>query len=190
MFRRVVAAAIILAAVGVACGGNDDDEIVDPTQPPTATVPLTTPTAPPEGIRALDLQNSPPVQDLIEVTGGLYVQDNVLYADLTEDEEEEAVVALSSGGTLGDVGFVVLTLSEGEPEPLLTVAPEGTGGISVNITGAQLVTVEPVPGPDDPECCPSSLRTTTYVWDGTELVVESSTTEPDPAAGVKTPYAE
>ena len=111
------------------------------------------------------------------MTDGLYVQDNVLYADLTDDGEEEAVVPISSGGTLGDVGFVVLTESEGALEALLTATPQA-GGVSVNIEDGRVVAVEAAPGPDDPECCPSQLRTTVYAWDGEELAVESSTVGP------------
>jgi hypothetical protein len=184
----VVVLGIAVCAFATACDGGGDDDDATATQPPGATEPASSPTTPPEGIRALDLQSSEPVQDLIDVTGGLYVQDNVLYADLTEDGEEEAVVPLSSGGTLGDVGFLVLTLDAGAIEPLLTVTPEIGEGIAVSLSGGQLTAVEPVRGPDDPECCPSSLRTTIYAWDGDELAVESSNTEP--AATAKTPQAE
>jgi hypothetical protein len=185
----VVVLGIAVCALAIACdGGGDDDGDATPTQSPDATEPSSSPTTPPEGIRALDLQASEPVQDLIEVTGGLYVQDNVLYADLTDDGEEEAVVPLSSGGTLGDVGFVVLMLDEGALEPVLTVTPEAGEGIAVSVSAGQLTSVEPVRGQDDPECCPSSLRTTVYAWDGDELAVESSKTEP--AATAKTPEGE
>jgi hypothetical protein len=176
-----------VAAAMVGCGGDGDDEAGTPTLPPAVTPGVATATPEADLIRAVDLQNSEPVQDLIEVTGGLYVQGDVLYADLTDDDEDEAVVPLSSGGTLGDVGFLVLQLTDGAVEPLLTVTPESGGGLSVSISGGQLVSVEPVPGPDDPECCPSSLRTTVYGWDGEDLVVESSKTEPSTGGGAKTP---
>jgi len=53
------------------------------------------------------------------------------------------------------------------------------------------VSIQPVPGPDDPECCPSQLRTTTYAGDGgSGLTEESSVVEDNPAGGVKTPSTE
>jgi hypothetical protein len=173
--HRILAPALFAFALFVfgACDGDEGDDGATSTAP-TGVTPSATATVPAGGIRSLDLQSSEPVQDLIDVTGGLYVQDNVLYADLTNDGEDEAVVPVASGGTLGDVGVVVLRLVDTVLEPILTLTPEGTGGLSVSVSGGQLATVEPVPGPDDPECCPSQLRTTTYRWDGAALVVESS----------------
>ena len=56
------------------------------------------------------------------------------------------------------------------------------------IEDEKLVSVEPVPGPDDPECCPSQIRTTTYAGDGgTGLTQESSVVGENPAGGAKTP---
>jgi hypothetical protein len=183
----VVVAGIVACALIAACGGGgDDDDEATSTPSVAVTVPAATETATPAGIRSIDLQNSEPVQDLIDVTGGLYVQDNVLYADLSEDGSEEAIVPLSSGGTLGDVGFLVLAEADGGVEPLLTVTPE-FGGIAVSLVDGQLTTIEPVPGPDDPECCPSALRTTVYAWNGSELAVESSNTEPSDGSGATTP---
>ena len=64
-------------------------------------------------------------------------------------------------------------------------------GIAANIEDGALVTTEPVPGPDDPECCPSQIKTTTYVGDGGSSLTElSSVVEPNPAGGAKTPTAQ
>ena len=41
-------------------------------------------------------------------------------------------------------------------------------------------------GPEDPNCCPSMLRKTTYVWNGTSLAVQTVKTEVNPAGGGKT----
>ena len=174
MLALMIALPLLLQA---ACNGDDGGD--DATATATLETPaLTTePTLPPEGIRALDLREAEPVRDLLDVTGGLYVQDNVLYADLTDDGEEEAVVPISSGGTLGDVGFIVLTSSQGALDALLTFTPQA-GGVSVSIEDEKIVAIEAAPGPDDPECCPSRLRTTVYAWDGEALVVESSTVAP------------
>jgi hypothetical protein len=190
---RVLCAGMALFATSLlaaGCGGGGDDG-AEPTH--TAAVSETpapeaseTP-ANASAIRAADLEGAAPVQDFADVTGGTFEQANVLYADVTDDGIEEAVVPLSSGGTLGDVGFVVLRLAADDLEAILTVTPQEGDGISVNIGDGTLVAVEPVPGPDDPECCPSQLRTTIYAWDGEALVVESSEVAPATPDAAATP---
>jgi len=173
---------LVAAASSVAC---DDDEGGEPTatsQPPTAAATGTG--EPAVDIRTLDLESDDAVRALVASTGGTYEQDNVIYADVTDDGADDAVVPISSGGTMGDVGYVVLAAAEGGAEPVLERSPGGP--VSVEVSGGQVVETLPAPGPDDPECCPSQLRTITYTWDGAALVVESDETRPNPAGGAKT----
>jgi hypothetical protein len=135
-------------------------------------------------IRTLDLESQEAVQELLSATGGTYEQESVIYADVTGDDADDAVVPVASGGTMGDVGYVVLAATADGAEPVLERSPGGP--VSVEVAGGQVVETLPVPGPDDPECCPSQLRTITYTWDGEALVVESDETGPNPAGGVKT----
>ena len=182
----VVLAAVAVAAV--ACGGGGDDDDSTPTRPvPTsdATVAATVPAIPtPSGeIRSIDLQSEPDVAELLTETGGEYVQDDVLYADLTGDGIEEAIVPVSSGGTLGSVAFIVLTPTGDSTFTLLVQQPTDTKGLAIGIEGSNLVQLEPVFGPDDPECCPSMLRKTIYGWNGDALAIESVETEENPGSG-------
>lgn len=131
------------------------------------------PRTPSSEIRSLDLAATGAVQALLDSTGGTYVQDSVLYADLTGDGAEEAVVPVSSGGTLGDVAFIVLMLGDAAIETLLTVEPDAGHGISVSIEDGKVIALEPAPGPDDPECCPSQLFQRVYAWDGSALRLDS-----------------
>ncbi len=188
--RTFALAIALLALAAAACNGGGDDDATPTPGSPTAAATTSTPAA--EStisniIRELDLQAVPEVQALLADTGGQYVQTNVLYADLTDDGIEEAIVPIGSGGTLGFVGFIVLTPDGDGARALVTEKAGGAGmGIELGDDG-RLAQIEPVPGPDDPECCPSMLRRTTYGWNGAALAIVDVTTEPNPMAGVKTP---
>jgi hypothetical protein len=197
--RRLCAAALtlmlpLMLVTAAACdGGSDDDDEPTATSSPAETAEPTSNGASGE-IRSVDLESAPAVDAFIEELGGTYEQSSVLYADVTGDDIEDATIPVSSGGTLGDIGFIVVTLDDGDEadgeasvsEALSVDAREY--GVSVSIEDGKLVSVEPVPGPDDPECCPSQIRTTTYEGDGgTGLTEESSVVEENPEGGVKTP---
>ena len=126
------------------------------------------------------------MRDLVASTDGAYVQTGVIYADLTGDGVDEAVVPISSGGTLGDVAFIVLALSGAGTKTLLKDRPSGVGGgLSVAVVGGQLVMTLPVYGPNDPNCCPSALSKKTYVWNGSGFTTQSVTTDANPGGGGK-----
>jgi len=57
--------------------------------------------------------------------------------------------------------------------------------MAVAVAGGKVVETQPVPGPDDPECCPSMLRVTTYAWNGAAHAVESVKTVVNPEGGAK-----
>ncbi len=137
-------------------------------------------------IRSIDLKQTAPVQRLLQDTGGQFVQSEVLYGDLTGDGIEDAVVPISSGGTMGDIAYVVLTPS-GSGVATVPMAKGGTtsGGVAVSIEGNKLIDTRPQYGPNDANCCPSLLRKTTYAWDGHQLAVASTASVPNPNAGVK-----
>jgi predicted small secreted protein len=189
--RSAVVLLLVLAATSTACNGGGDD--AKPTS--SAGTPAGTPAASPKPrtpsseIRGLDLAATDAVQALLDATGGAYAQDSVQYADLTGDGAEDAVVPVSSGGTLGDVAFIVLMLGDDSVETLLTVEPDAGTGISVSIEGDTVVSLEPAPGPDDPECCPSQFLRKVYAWDGSALTLDSSGLIDNPDNGAKTPYA-
>jgi hypothetical protein len=184
-------AAIVVSLVILSLAACDGDDGADET--PTRGVP-TEATAegtvlanvtPSGEIRERDLESDPDVQSLMEETGGEYAQENVIYADLTEDGVDDAVVPISSGGTLGNVGFVVLTPTDDGTATLLRELPSEGGGISLNVVDGELIALEPVFGPDDPECCPSMLRQTTYAWNGAALALVDQQTIDNPGGEVK-----
>ena len=159
---------ILLAFAALACGsGGDDAPPPDPTEPPTpddATA-----------IRHVDLALEPLVQTAMrQLGGGEIVKADILYADLTGDLREDAVVPISSGGTLGNLGYVAVTLRNAVPTLILTRGAErGSGsGIQMKIEDGRLVEMVGQYGPGDPLCCPTALRRTEFRWDGTMLQVE------------------
>lgn len=183
----------LLAIVGItlaACGGGgDDDATATPEPSPSAAATAETTATPgltPSGaIREIDLAAQPDVQALAAESGGTFAPEDVLFADLTDDAVEDAVVPLTSGGTQGYAAFLVLTPDGDQTETLLEEQPGGR--FTVVLEGTSLVMIEPVPGPSDPECCPSMLRRTTYAWNGAAMAIEGVETVPNPDGGVKTP---
>ncbi len=137
-------------------------------------------------IRTLDLQQAPAVEKLIADTGGQFVKSEVLYADLTGDGVLDAIVPISSGGTAGDIAYVVLAPSGAGTKALMTRTGGATGGgVKVWVQDGKLVETRPVYGPQDPNCCPGQLRVTTYQWNGSQLAVASQETVPNPSGGAK-----
>jgi hypothetical protein len=188
MLRHPTLALLGLALVitSAACDGDGDGT----SSPTVAVSPTRNATSTPQAvadIRDVDLLSVPDVQQALADTAGEIVQDTVIYADVTRDDADEAVVPISSGGTLGDVGFLVLTPVGGGVRTLLDQFPSAGGGLAVSVEGGNVVMTQPEPGPDDPECCPSFLRVTTFAWDGAALAVESDETVPNPDALNKTP---
>lgn len=191
-YRRTCSPAVAAFCVGlliVGCGGGGGDKTktAAPSSAVTSTGTAAATTTPSLGIREIDLAKVADVEAVVAGTGGQYVQASVIYADLTADGIDEAIVPISSGGTMGDVGFLVLTPAGDGTVTLRKELPLGQeGGLSVAVEGGQLVMTQAMYGPGDPNCCPGILRKTTYVWNGTSLAVRTVKTEVNPAGGGKT----
>jgi hypothetical protein len=184
--RVVVAIACAIALAGVACD-DDGDDPADDTPGVATRAPTVEPTpAPAPDIREIDLRQVPAVQNFLSETGGELEQETVIYADLTEDGDDEAIVPVTSGGTAGNIGFIVIGATAGGSEALARETRE-TGGLALAVEDGVLVVTAAVAGPDDPECCPSLLRETRYEWNGAALAITSSDTIPNPGAATATP---
>jgi len=185
----IVVALTFFAAAIAGCGGGGGGGAKTPSgsrSPAATSSSVATATTPSLGIRELDLSKVDDVTAIIASTGGQFVQTSVIYADLTGDGVDEAIVPISSGGTMGDVAFLVLAASGRGTKTLLKEVPLGaSGGLSVAVLDGQLVMTQAIYGPEDPNCCPSALRRTTYVWNGTSLAVQSIKTEVSPSGGGK-----
>jgi hypothetical protein len=112
------------------------------------------------------------VKGAITRIGGGQVADNeIAYADLTGDKVEEAVVPITSGGTMGNISYLVFTMTSSGPSLILTrnLTPADPGGLNMTIENGVLVEYVGEYGPEDPFCCPSVLRKTPFKWDGSKL---------------------
>jgi hypothetical protein len=126
-------------------------------------------------IRDVDLADLPETKALLERLGsGRAASEEVRYTDVTGDLREEAIVPVTSDGTLGNVAYLVYTMKAGNPSVILTRTMDRTtaSGLVMDIDdfGALRETAG-VYGPEDALCCPSQLRLTTFRWDGTALQV-------------------
>jgi hypothetical protein len=188
-----VGGAVLLSACG---GGSGDDKTATPAGSATAgaTVARTATSGTATSsldIRSIDISQSPDVAALVKDTGGQFSKDRVMYADVTADGADEAIVPIGSGGTMGDVAFLVLTAAGDGTKTLLKEYPTDQTGLSISVQDGKVLMTQPVPGPDDPFCCPSFLKTTTYSWNGYTMAIESVNTNPNPDAGGKgTPSAD
>lgn len=171
-----IAAVALLAGLltlAVACSDNNDaGEAPDPT----ATVLADGTGTPGPDIRQEDLTQPPDLQQFLQDSGGEVDNERIMYADLTEDGVEEAVVPVSSGGEGGDIAVFVYGYTSGILGELLLVLPEDQTLVAAVEAGVLSVS-DPVYAEGDPLCCPSQLNVKTYSWDGSQLVVEDEVLE-------------
>lgn len=168
---------LVAALVIAGCGENDGQAETTPSPviEPTATVEIAS------DISDVDFSQVSVVQSLLEDSGGRLLPEEIVFADLTGDGVDEAVVPINSGGTGGDIAYAVFGERGGELKELLQVKPEA-GRVTTAVEDGVLVETQPVYAPEDPLCCPSQLRRTYYRWDGEELVVDREETETAPSA--------
>ena len=167
------------AALLTACGGDNSggSATVTSTLQPTAvpTVPQDTPTPSPD-IHQDDLTQRTGLQDFLTASGGVVVPNSTLYADVTKDGVDDAIVPVSSGGEGGNIALFVYSYQPSGLVELLRVQPEIR--LQAVVNSGSLIVTEPVYGPGDPFGFPSKLKVTTYEWNGTGLAVANEETKP------------
>ena len=202
----LLALACVFFAMTAACSGDDNSdsgETPSPTSVPTrgAAIVATPPPVetPAIDIREVDLESLPEVQAVLnppppdpgypEPVPGVFSQEDVIYADVTNDGHDDAIVPIFNDAALG-MGFFLVSLNGTEPQVLLQEFPDDAPGLRVVVEGEKIIMLQPAPGADDPECCPSMIRRTVYAWNGNAMALESVTTEPNPdLAGSPTPQS-
>jgi hypothetical protein len=168
---------ILAVAFSIACGDGGAPD-AEPAEPP--------PPGDTDAIRGVDFQSVPEVQTLLRQLGSARVDaDSIIYGDLTGDQREEAAVPIDSGGSLGNVAFLVFSHRAGVPAVILTRTLDSSSGIVMRVEGGKLIETRGEFGPEDPFCCPSKLRQTSFRWDGTVLQVEREEMITNPAGGAK-----
>lgn len=111
-----------------------------------------------------------------EITGYAAVQD-VRYGDIDGDGDGggEAIMPVFSGGTAGDVGFLIFR--EGNPQPRLVIAVPGYK-VFARPENGRLVVSQPSYVGFEGNCCPSASVTQTFRLAGDRLVLLDETVEP------------
>ncbi len=95
----------------------------------------------------------------------------IAYGDFDSDCKEEAAIPLISGGTAGDIGYVVYR--SGTPRP--TVIAWGDGyKLGLGVEGKLLVVSNAVYAGWEPNCCPSGRSYAKYKLVGNTLTLVSS----------------
>jgi len=105
--------------------------------------------------------------DKVSITPGQ--ADAVLCFDLTADGRADMAVSLFSGGTAGDVGWLVFVPGRAR----WRLAAWGSGyKLALRRLGSGLEVVQPVYRKKDPNCCPTGgFDRALYRWNGSRLVV-------------------
>lgn len=162
----LIISALVMLVAAAACGDGG-------AKPGSTSTPSSTPPAEPDAIRHVDLTRQQDVQaELSKLGSGEVAKNEVAYADLTGDQVEEAIVPITSGGTMGNIAYVVLTPSpNGGASTVLTrnLDPRSPSGLTMSVENGALVEYVGEYGAEDPMCCPSVLRRTTFKWDGSRL---------------------
>jgi hypothetical protein len=98
--------------------------------------------------------------------------DQVICFDFTRDGRIDLAVSIASGGTAGDVGFVVF---RGTPAGWRVALTGGGYKLRLARVGSDLVETQPVYKPNDPNCCPTGgFDHQRFHWRGTKFVVARS----------------
>ena len=107
------------------------------------------------------------IGDKVLITPGM--ADALLCFDVTGDGRSDMAVTLFSGGTAGDVGWLLFVPERSR----WRLAGSGTGyKLRLSRSGSDLLAVQPVYRKNDPNCCPTGgFDRTRYRWDGSRLVV-------------------
>jgi hypothetical protein len=172
LIRPLSAGLVILVAAGVLACSESEKSSGGPSVTPggQTALPAATP-SPSADIRSVDLANQSDVKDFAQSLNGEVAPEEVIYADLTGDGREDAVVPVSSGGTQGDVGFIVVGYVGGKLKALFSDAPAG-GEARVAVAAGRLVETLPVYAEGDPPGFPSSIKNIFYAWKDGRFVVD------------------
>jgi hypothetical protein len=95
--------------------------------------------------------------------------DEVICFDFTRDGRTDLAVSIASGGTAGDIGYVVF---RGTPAGWRVALKGGGYKLALARAGGDLVETQPVYKQNDPNCCPTGgFDHQRFHWNGTKFVL-------------------
>ncbi|MCB0063941.1 MAG: LysM peptidoglycan-binding domain-containing protein, partial [Caldilineaceae bacterium] len=112
-------------------------------------------------------------------TGGIPQIDQIVYGDFDGDCEEEAGVPLFSGGTAGNIGYLVYdeqTRADGVTTPVLVAWGDGYK-LGLDADGGILIVSNALYNGWEPNCCPSGRAYDSYRQSDGMLTLLATTTE-------------
>jgi hypothetical protein len=170
-------------------------DISRPSSAPLVQSPLTRSSelAPSTGgiakVKDVDLSKLPEIVSFAATSGGSIATKDAVYADLTRDGRDEALISVESSGTFGTLGYFVVTVESGWPVVIHrgTTSQLSRNGLRVGIDDGRLIEMAGIYGPSDPDCCPSHLVRTFYTWDAQNFQLQTREILP---VGVKSKFSE
>lgn len=97
----------------------------------------------------------------VEVAGfASLLKDSVMYADISDDGQAEAVIMLAGSGNVGPVGALVYS-PDATNKPVLVAVLDGAK-LKVEAEEGELVVTRPIVAGFEPACCPSGFNTRRY----------------------------
>ena len=125
-------------------------------------------------IRAIDLTAISEIGGWARAIGGRIDTAAVVYVDLTGDGVGEALVPVTTDGTLGNLAYFVVTVQDNGPAVLLRLLNQAgaRNGLRVTVEDGRLVQTSGVYGPADPLCCPGQIEKRYLKWDGDTFELE------------------
>ena len=162
-----------LIAMLTACARSAGINVSPATATPAASATATTASAA-QSARLIDFKSPAVAGPIIDhFRGGQIPPERIVYADLTGDRVDDALVVVESGGTAGDLGAAVFSADEGG-KPRLLGYIDRAGKVEVRLSGpvaGVIVVTQGSYAPADPQCCPSKLREVILQWDGRQFAV-------------------
>lgn len=172
----------VMAAVGAlgapGCGEQvGTTTVMDTATTSAPTIGRTGTTAPESGnVRSVDWKAVVGVQPFVRDV------EEVIYADLTGDGQEEALVLARLEGSGAYLDYYVYTLADNMPVKLFEKLGVSHGAVELGAQPLSFVETTAVYGPDDPNCCPGNLMRTTHQWSetGQAFMVTNTEVVPNP----------
>ena len=179
-------AALALTAALAACTSSGGISVGKSSATPTPSASATPGTA--QSARAIRFNDPAVAGPIIDhFKGGQITPERIVYADLTGDRVDDALVIVESGGTAGDLGAAVFSADEGG-KPRLLGYIDRAGKVEVRLAGpvaGVIVATQGVYAPADAQCCPSKLREVVLRWDGKQFAVITDQVIDNPTAAPK-----
>ena len=173
-------ALVLVFATGISCDGEKSSSV---TNTPQVTMHLRPRPLPQPLLRATSAcstsRTRPTSAPSLNASAAKWIRRRSCTRTLQATASTKQSCPVSSGGTQGNFGFIVMGYLDGKLKALLSEAP-AEGEVRVAVTNSQLVETLPVYESGDQPQFPSKVKNIYYAWDGSQFVVDHEETVPNP----------